>query len=63
MNSVSVLKLILHHVVIGYLAGFQNGKNILVFTDAFRRDSQRPALSVLTSPVHPQSEKSWKRPS
>ncbi|MHA3098147.1 type II toxin-antitoxin system HipA family toxin [Acinetobacter brisouii] len=57
MNSVSVLKLILHHVVIGYLAGFQNGKNILVFTDAFRLDSQRPTLSVLTSPVHPQSEK------
>ncbi|MHA3104918.1 type II toxin-antitoxin system HipA family toxin [Acinetobacter sp. ANC 3791] len=57
MNSVSVLKLILHHVVIGYLAGFQNGKNILVFTDAFRLDSQRPTLSILTSPVHPQSEK------
>ncbi len=35
MNTVAVLKLTLHHAVVGYLAGFQSGKNILVFTDSF----------------------------
>ena len=38
MNTVAVLKLTLHHAVVGYLAGFQSGKNILVFTDSFHFD-------------------------
>ena len=57
MNTVAVLKLTLHHAVIGYLAGFQSGKNILVFTNSFRFDQQRPPLSLLTSPLYPQADK------
>ncbi|WP_111895512.1 type II toxin-antitoxin system HipA family toxin [Acinetobacter sp. MB5] len=57
MSTVAVLKLTLHDTLIGYLAGFQNGKNILIFSDAFRRDPQRPTLSLLTSPLYPQSSK------
>lgn len=57
MNTVAVLKLTLHHAVVGYLAGFQSGKNILVFTDSFRFDQQRPTLSLLTSPLYPQADK------
>lgn len=53
MNTVAVLKLTLHHGIVGYLAGFQSGKNILVFTDSFRFDQQRPTLSLLTSPLYP----------
>jgi hypothetical protein len=55
MNTVAVLELTLHHAVVGYLAGFQSGKNILVFTDSFRSDQQRPTLSLLTSPLYPQA--------
>lgn len=57
MNTVAVLKLTLHHGIVGYLAGFQSGKNILVFTDSFRSDQQRPTLSLLTSPLYPQVDK------
>ena len=57
MNTVAVLKLTLHHAVVGYLAGFQSGKNILVFTDSFRFDQQRQTLSLLTSPLYPQADK------
>lgn len=57
MSTVAVLKLTLHDILIGYLAGFQNGKNILIFSDAFRRDPERPTLSLLTSPLYPQSNK------
>ena len=53
----SLLKLTLHHGIVGYLAGFQSGKNILVFTDSFRSDQQRPTLSLLTSPLYPQVDK------
>lgn len=57
MNTVAVLELTLHHAIVGYLAGFQSGKSILVFTDSFRFDQQRPTLSLLTSPLYPQADK------
>ena len=57
MNTVAVLKLTLNHGIVGYLAGFQSGKNILVFTDSFRFDQQRPTLSLLTSPLYLQADK------
>ena len=43
MNTVAVLKLTLHHGIVGYLAGFQSGKNILVLQ----------ILSALISNVRP----------
>jgi|GEM_PF-3892793 len=33
IEEASVLKLTLHGRLIGYLAGFQNGRNVLSFTD------------------------------
>ena len=36
INEVSALKLTLHGRLIGYLAGFQNGRNVLSFTDEFK---------------------------
>ncbi len=65
IDEVSVLKLTLHGRLIGYLAGFQNGRNVLSFTDEFKADSSRPTFSLITHPGFPNSEKlmsqSWAR--
>jgi serine/threonine-protein kinase HipA len=34
-EQVGVLKLTLHGQLVGYLAGFQGGRNILTFADSF----------------------------
>ena len=57
IDEVSVLKLTLHGRLIGYLAGFQNGRNILSFADEFKADSSRPTFSLITHPSFPNSEK------
>jgi serine/threonine-protein kinase HipA len=62
INEVSVLKLTLHGRLIGYLAGFQNGRNVLSFTDEFRADSSRPTFSLITHPSFPKSEKLMSQP-
>ena len=49
-EEVNVLKLSLHDRLIGYLAGFQNGRNVLSFADEFRGDSGRPTFSLVTHP-------------
>ena len=38
MTKVRVLKLSLHNRLVGYLAGFDNGKNVLTFTQEFFMD-------------------------
>lgn len=35
-EEINVLKLTLHDRLIGYLAGYQNGRNVLSFADDFR---------------------------
>jgi len=35
-DETSVLKLTLHGRLVGYLAGFQNGRNVLSFADEFK---------------------------
>lgn len=56
-NEVNVLKLSLDGKSIGYLAGYQNGRNVLSFTEEFKQDINRPTFSLTTHPKFPYSEK------
>lgn len=57
INEVIVLKLTLHDKLVGYLAGFQNGRNVLSFADEFKDDHARPTFSLITHPSFPNSKK------
>ncbi len=57
INEVIVLKLTLHDRLVGYLAGFQNGRNVLSFADEFKNDPSRPTFSLITHPNFPRSKK------
>jgi len=52
-ERVSVLRLTLHGVTVGFLAGYQGGQNILSFDPAFRDNGRRPTLSLTTHPDFP----------
>ncbi len=52
-----VLKLTLHDRLVGYLAGYQHGRNVLSFADEFRNDNNRPTFSLITHPNFPNAEK------
>ncbi len=56
-NEINVLRLILHGRVVGYLAGFHNGRNVLSFADEFKADAARPTFSLITHPEFTRSEK------
>lgn len=56
-EEINVLKLTLHDRLIGYLAGFQNGRNVLSFADDFRDDNGRPTFSLITHPNFPNATK------
>ena len=53
--EVNVLKLALHGRLVGYLAGFNNGRNVLRFADEFKGDPNRPTFSLVTHPDFPRS--------
>lgn len=36
-DEVNILRLSIHGVLIGYLAGFKNGRNVLNIADSFRK--------------------------
>lgn len=61
-DEVNVLQLTLHGRLVGYLAGFRNGRNVLSFADEFREDPNRPTLSLITHPRFPNSEKLLSEP-
>ncbi|MCL7421619.1 MAG: type II toxin-antitoxin system HipA family toxin [Methylobacter sp.] len=61
-NEVNVLRLTLHGRLVGYLAGFLNGRNVLSFVDEFREDSARPTFSLITHPRFPRSNKVMAEP-
>lgn len=61
-NEINVLKLTLHGRVIGYLSGAVNGRNVLMFVDEFREDSNRPTFSLITHPQFPRSDKVMAEP-
>ena len=62
IEEVSFLKLSLHGWLVGYLAGFQNGRNVLSFADEFKNDPARPTFSLITHPNFLHSEKLMSEP-
>jgi len=62
INEVIVLELTLHGRLVGYLSGFQNGRNVLSFADEFKNDSSRPTFSLITHPNFPHAEKLISKP-
>jgi serine/threonine-protein kinase HipA len=54
--EVNFLRLSLHGALVGYLAGFRNGKNSLIFSEEFRHDPNRPTFSLITHPSFPKSK-------
>lgn len=61
-DEVNVLQLTLHGKLVGYLAGFNNGRNVLSFADEFTGDPGRPTFSLITHPDFPRSEKILSEP-
>ncbi len=62
VDEINVLKLTLHGRLVGYLAGFHNGRNVLSFADEFKKDAGRPTFSLITYPGFPHSEKVMAEP-
>jgi len=56
-DEVNILRLTLHGRLVGYLAGFYDGRNILSFAEEFKSDANRPTFSLITHPEFPHSEK------
>ena len=61
-DEINVPKLSLHGRLVGYLAGFHNGRNVLSFADEFKKDAGRPTFSLITYPGFPHSEKLMAEP-
>ena len=61
-ERVSVLRLTLHGVTVGFLAGYQGGKTVLSFDPAFRERRSRPTLSLVTHPDFPKAAKLLAKP-
>lgn len=57
VDEISVIKLTLHDTLVGYLAGFNNGRSVLTFSPEFKEDVSRPTLSLITHPQFPHAEK------
>lgn len=61
-NEIQVLKLTLHERLLGYLVGYQGGKNVLSFADSFKANDNRPTFSLVTHPNFPHSQKLLETP-
>lgn len=61
-DEITVLKLSLHNRLVGYLAGYQNGRNVLSFADEFRNDTGRPTFSLITHQNFPNAAKVMSEP-
>jgi len=62
VDEVNVLKLTLHGKLVGYLAGFRSGRNVLTFADEFKQNALRPTLSLITHPKFPNVDKLMAKP-
>ncbi|OQK17490.1 hypothetical protein AU255_06325 [Methyloprofundus sedimenti] len=62
IDEINVLKLTLHGKLVGYLAGFQSGRNVLSFAAEFKDDPFRPTFSLITHPNFPNSVKLMSQP-
>jgi len=56
-ENVEVLKIKLHDHTVGYLAGYQGGRNVFVFDEGYRNNSDRPTFTLTTHPDFPNSTK------
>jgi serine/threonine-protein kinase HipA len=61
-QEVGVLSLSLHGKIVGYLAGFQNGRNVLTFAEEFKNNPARPTYSLITHPKFPRADKIMAKP-
>lgn len=61
-NEVNVLQLTIHGVLVGYLAGFKNGRNVLSIADEFKHNTERPTFSLITHPRFPNVDKVMAEP-
>lgn len=61
-ETVEVLKLSLHGVTVGYLAGYQGGRNILVFDSTYVANPDRPTFTLSGITDHPASGKVYASP-
>ncbi len=61
-NDVNVIKLTLHGELVGYLAGYLNGRNVLIFADEFSSNLHRPTFSLITHSAFPHSNKLMSEP-
>ena len=61
-ETVEVLKLSLQGVTVGYLSGYQGGRNILVFDTAYVTNPNRPTLTLSGIADHPASGKVYAAP-
>jgi len=61
-DEVNVLQLTLHGALVGYLAGFKNGRNVLSIADEFKNNPKRPTFSLITHPEFPNAAKLMAEP-
>jgi len=61
-DTVSVLKLTLHGSIVGYLAGYREGRTILTFNPEFASNAARPTFSLITNPAFPKAEQIMAKP-
>ena len=61
-DEVNVLQLSIHGVLIGYFAGFKNGRNVLSIAGSFKNDPHRPTFSLITHPKFPNAAKLMAEP-
>jgi len=61
-DEMNVLRLSLHGRLVGYLAGFHNGRNVLSFADEFKHDATRPTFSLITHSGFPHADKLMAEP-
>ena len=52
-DEFNVLRLTLHGRLVGYLAGFQDGRNVLTFADEYKSDAGRPTFKFNYPPWIP----------
>ena len=52
-DEVNILQLTIHGALVGYLAGFKNGRNVLSIADTFKNDPEHPTFSLITYPKFP----------
>jgi len=61
-DEVNVLQLSIHGVLVGYLAGFKHGRNVLSIASSFKNDHERPTFSLITNPLFPNAARLMAEP-